>query len=138
MICVMSDIEMEHNKAFCDAITVAHKQKSKYNNLKTLHLVLKSKWFDKIASGEKTSEYRSWKKYWNKKFTGSETVLVPHRPFRAVYEIPMVPFDIIVFHKGYTNEKMVFQHNGLFLVKGYKNDLGEDIVYEIKLGKRLA
>ena len=65
-------------------------------------------------------------------------MLVPHRPFRAVYEIPMVPFDIIVFHKGYTNEKMVFQHNGLFLVKGYKNDLGEDIVYEIKLGKRLA
>lgn len=37
---------------------------------KTLHLVLKSKWYDKITSGEKTSEYREIKPYWNKRFCG--------------------------------------------------------------------
>lgn len=105
--------------------------------MKTLHLALKSKWYDKIASGEKTSEYREWKAYWNKKFTGKETVLVPTKPLRAQYEIPIVPFDVVCFHKGYTSETMIFRHKGLFLIKGYENDLGENICWEIKLGKRI-
>lgn len=29
-----------------------------------LHLVLESKWYDMIASGEKTEEYRSFVHYW--------------------------------------------------------------------------
>lgn len=32
--------------------------------MKTLHLTLKKKWFDMIASGEKTEEYRELKSYW--------------------------------------------------------------------------
>lgn len=48
--------------------------------MKTLHLVLTGHWYDKIASGEKTSEYRAWKAYWNKRFTGSESVMVPYTP----------------------------------------------------------
>ena len=32
--------------------------------MKTLDLVLKKKWFDMIASGEKTEEYREIKPYW--------------------------------------------------------------------------
>lgn len=31
---------------------------------KTLHLTLKKKWFDMIASGEKKEEYRELKPYW--------------------------------------------------------------------------
>jgi hypothetical protein len=31
---------------------------------KTLHLTLKKKWFDMIASGEKKEEYREIKDYW--------------------------------------------------------------------------
>lgn len=46
-------------------------KKTKENKMsRTLHLVLKSKWYDKIASGEKTSEYRECKPYWNKRFVG--------------------------------------------------------------------
>ena len=30
----------------------------------TLHLVLKSKWYDMIASGEKKEEYRAITPYW--------------------------------------------------------------------------
>ena len=33
----------------------------------TLHLTLKRKWFDMIASGEKTEEYREIKPYWEKR-----------------------------------------------------------------------
>jgi hypothetical protein len=32
--------------------------------MRVLHLTLKKKWFDMIASGEKTEEYREIKKYW--------------------------------------------------------------------------
>lgn len=32
--------------------------------MKTLHLTLKKKWFDMIASGEKKEEYREIKTYW--------------------------------------------------------------------------
>jgi hypothetical protein len=32
--------------------------------MKVLHLTLKKKWFDMIASGEKTEEYREIKAYW--------------------------------------------------------------------------
>lgn len=32
--------------------------------MKTLHLTLKKKWFDMIASGEKEEEYREIKAYW--------------------------------------------------------------------------
>lgn len=33
--------------------------------MKILHLTLKKKWFDKIASGKKTVEYREVKPHWN-------------------------------------------------------------------------
>ena len=33
--------------------------------MKILHLTLKKQWFDMIASGEKTEEYREIKSYWN-------------------------------------------------------------------------
>ena len=35
---------------------------------KTLHLVLKRKWLDMIASGEKREEYRTQSDYWIKRF----------------------------------------------------------------------
>lgn len=37
------------------------------NNMKTLNLVLTGKWYDMIASGEKTEEYREIKPYWEKR-----------------------------------------------------------------------
>ena len=35
--------------------------------MRILHLTLKKKWFDLIASGEKREEYREIKPYWNKR-----------------------------------------------------------------------
>lgn len=37
--------------------------------MKTLSLVLKKKWYDMIASGEKTEEYRELKAYWWHRFS---------------------------------------------------------------------
>lgn len=38
---------------------------------KTLHLTLKKKWFDMIASGEKKEEYREIKPYWSQRLTSN-------------------------------------------------------------------
>ena len=35
--------------------------------MRILHLTLKKKWFDMIASGEKREEYRELKPYWHKR-----------------------------------------------------------------------
>lgn len=42
-------------------------RKLKASDCAILHLVLKSKWYDLIASGEKQEEYRDAKPYWNKR-----------------------------------------------------------------------
>lgn len=38
---------------------------------KTLSLIVKKEWFDKIASGEKNEEYREIKPYWTKRLVDS-------------------------------------------------------------------
>jgi hypothetical protein len=84
---------------------------------KTLHLVLKSKWFDKIASGEKTSEYRECKPYWNGRLA--------------------VKYDTVVFHKGYTATTMEFEIKSIGITTS-PNDLEINRCWEIKLGQRIA
>ena len=52
---------------------------------KTLHLTLKKKWFDLIASGEKKEEYREIKPYWRTRLVGKR-------------------FDRIIFRNGYSKD----------------------------------
>ena len=59
---------------------------------KTLHLTLKKKWFDMIASGEKKEEYRELKDYWFNRLTED------NYPLRAKH------FDFIIFRNGYTKD----------------------------------
>jgi hypothetical protein len=71
-----------------------------------LHLVLKHKWFDMIASGEKLEEYRDIKPYWeNRLFTFEDpnfsTKLVP------------IKYDSIVFHRAYTSTTIEVEYKGL-------------------------
>jgi hypothetical protein len=56
--------------------------------MRTLHLTLKKKWFDMIASGEKKEEYREIKEYWVKRLRWK------------TYSIE--PFDAIEFRNGYS------------------------------------
>lgn len=50
--------------------------------MRVLHLTLKKKWFDLIASGEKKEEYREMKPYWHKRLNK--------------------PYDSICFRNGYS------------------------------------
>lgn len=90
--------------------------------MKILHLVLKSVWYDKIASGEKTSEYREIKPYWNKLF---DLHILNRNWYRRV-----------VFHRGYSNETMEFEIKDIQMTDR-PNDLQLPTVWEIKLGRRI-
>lgn len=104
--------------------------------MKTLHLVLKHKWYDKIASGEKTSEYREAKPYWNKKFTGGVHILVRAALFMPMRFEQKTEYKTVIFHKGYTKETMEFEIAGIYLIQNIPNDLNTDPCWEIKLGAR--
>jgi len=52
--------------------------------MRILHLTLKKKWFDMIASGEKREEYRELKPYWHKRLTKK--------------------YDVIQFRNGYRKD----------------------------------
>lgn len=88
--------------------------------LNLLHLVLSYPWFDKIASGEKTSEFRECSEYWNKRFEKNH-------------------YDLVRFQRGYYKDRPA---NMLFEVKSINkwhgpNDLDLPVVWEIKLGERI-
>ena len=85
------------------------------NNESVLHLVLKHHWFDKIVSGEKTSEYRECSDYWNKRLTNKR-------------------YDMVVFHKGYTNTTATYKIISISITTG-QNDLNLPKCWEIKLKK---
>ena len=76
-----------------------------------LHLTLLRKWFDLIASGEKTKEFRDIKPYWTKRLLGKE-------------------FDEIYFKNGYSK-------NALFMRIQWKGMNREKDKYAIILGKVL-
>ena len=82
---------------------------------KTLHLVLKKCWFDKIVSGEKTSEYRECSPYWNKRLSNRQ-------------------YDTVVFHNGYTNNTATFRVVSIDITTK-PNDLNLPQCWEIKLKK---
>ncbi len=83
------------------------------NKASVLHLVLKHHWFDKIVSGEKTSEYRECSDYWNKRLTNNH-------------------YDTVVFHKGYTNITAVYKIVSISITTT-PNDLNLPRCWEIKL-----
>jgi hypothetical protein len=57
-----------------------------------LHLTIKKKWFDMIASGEKKEEYRELKDYWHRRLVAD----------MLLFQIPIFKkFDIVRFTNGY-------------------------------------
>ncbi|MCQ2574997.1 MAG: hypothetical protein MJ156_02755 [Alphaproteobacteria bacterium] len=87
-------------------------------NSNILHLVLKHKWFDKINSGSKTSEYRQCSDYWNKR-------LKQHK------------YDTVTFHKGYTNTTISYKIKSISITTK-PNDLKLDKCWEIELGDKTS
>lgn len=90
--------------------------------MKILHLTLKKKWFDMIASGIKREEYREMKPYWHKRLLNKH-------------------YDAIRFRNGYKKNapRMLVEFKGLQSSLGIVEwGAPEGIpVYIIKLGKIL-
>lgn len=78
--------------------------------MKTLHLVLKHKWYDMIAGGEKKEEYRELTPYWTKRLVEDLG-----EDFHPVF---FKNYDRICFHKGYTSTTMTFKVKDIGIGKG--------------------
>ena len=79
-------------------------------DIKILHLNLFKKYFDEIANGTKTIEYRDKTDYWKKRIEHKE-------------------YDVIKFRNGYAK-------NAPTMLVEYKGwDVNEDGEYELYLGK---
>ena len=120
---------------------------------KTLHLVLKRKWWDMIASGEKKEEYREICHYWairlldnNYRWYSMNTDypkdflgwIIEHLDHRA--DIQFRPFENVCFHLGYTNTIMTFRIEYFTLSMG-KEEWGAEPnkhYFVIKLGERIG
>lgn len=93
--------------------------------MKTLHLVLKAKWYNMIESGEKFEEYREIKPYWDIRLFDNNGNLKE--------------FDMVDFSYGYTKKHMAFRCAGIRIGRG-RTDWGApryDKVFIISLGERV-
>lgn len=92
---------------------------------KTLHLTLTYHWWDKIASGEKSAEYRRFTANWRKRLADVR------------------PGELVVFHRGYTNRTLACRIEQIRVISGW--DLpneeyrffgcpNESAFYKIKFG----
>lgn len=84
----------------------------------TLHLVLKYKWFDMIASGEKLEEYRTWNDYWKKRIYDKREEI-----------------EEVCFHRGYTDTTVTKKVQKIFISTGFAKWGGDPnmIYYVIRL-----
>jgi len=101
-----------------------------------LHLTLKKKWFDMIASGEKKEEYRDIKPHWNRVFTNHWCKWKKSRG-----EGGMNAWDIVHFTNGYGKTKPQVELEFVNIRKGIGNPewgAPKEEVYIIELGKILS
>ena len=104
--------------------------------MKTLHLVLKHKWYDMIDLGEKKEEYRDATPYWGKRL---------RRWSLDFCEVGAIPVVMFYFGYGRNRPKMAFLQDGfmpLFAIKGesFHPEWGEPDTphYVIRLGERVV
>jgi len=109
-------------------------------HVNTLHLVLKGKWYDLIASGEKTEEYREPKPYWTKRILDDSSVKRPGlTPVSSRLSL-WTKYERVCFHRGYTSQTMTFKIKGVSVGMGnvaWGAPVSKAVII-IKLGNRIA
>lgn len=130
---------------------------TKEKKQRTLHLVLKRKWWDMIESGEKPEEYRSFTRHWFSRLVDCARIKdadLATRYFGYDGKTPNLDqvrddfdgewltfrnYDAVCFHRGYTNVTMLYEFKGTSI--GYGNPAWgaptDKEVFIIKLGKRI-
>lgn len=88
-----------------------------------LYLTLKKKWFDMIASGEKTEEYREIKPYWNKRLFNRKINVVEFSNGYGNF-VPKMMYHIIDVKIGTGNPSWGAEPNKLY----YVIKLGDKII----------
>lgn len=98
-------------------------------NVNTLHLVLKSKWYDMISAGIKREEYRACTPYWTKRiarFCSSCLKEGYYAKCPIVYTWVNSNKSVgcknnrVCFHRGYTSTTMTFSVIGVHIGTGKK------------------
>lgn len=99
--------------------------------VKTLYLPLKAKWYDMIESGEKKEEYRDLSPYWCKRLIDGS----PNENLSILFK----HYDVVCFRYGYTRRTMSFKIESISAGKG-KPEWGapDTDVFIIKLGDRIS
>ena len=102
-----------------------------------LHLTLKKKWFDMIASGEKKEEYRELSDYWCRRFLGLEWFRI-HR--EAMHRAIKANYSIIHFRNGYSSQSpfLTIECKGITVGNGRSEWGGGNLTFIIKLGEIIA
>lgn len=77
--------------------------------MRTLHLMLKRKWYDMIASGEKKEEYREMTSYWMNRFCENVTCNFNVATGEIKLQGEIKNFDTVCFHLGYSKTTMTFK-----------------------------
>jgi hypothetical protein len=89
--------------------------------MRVLHLTLKKQWFDMIASGEKTEEYREIKPYWHVRLNKD--------------------YDAVLFRNGYAKDAPKLLVELKAIIQGHGKPewgSGYDERYILRLGKILS
>lgn len=121
--------------------------------MRTLHLTLKKKWFDMIASGEKKEEYRKIKSYWANRFTWHEhhdMITCVNSLEDEMYADSQRPiptgvfkqcFDVVEFRNGYARNAPTIRIKFKWLAYGFgREEWGAEPgkkYFVIKLGDKL-
>jgi hypothetical protein len=105
---------------------------------KVFHLTLNKKWFDMIASGEKTEEYREIKPYWMRRLMIDVEVRTPTSTYEDVirwikdgnnYDVSygLQEYDIISANNGYQKNcpNIKWKHKGIRIGEG-REDWGAE------------
>lgn len=105
---------------------------------KTLKLVLKGKWFDLIASGEKKEEYRDITPFYTSRLVDKQAT-EEHNANNHFKSVVYKDFDSVEFYLGYASNRPTMLVECLGISKSYGKDkwgAGPGVVYyNIKLGK---
>lgn len=102
--------------------------------MKILHLTLKKKWFDMIASGEKKEEYREVKRYWIQRLCDEVEYETNYGSWEGVFK----KFTHVEFKNGYGKNapSILVECNGITIGKAKPewSDNWQGDVFIIKLG----
>lgn len=115
--------------------------------MKVLHLTLKKKWFDLIASGEKKEEYREIKPYWVSRLVDELHAEEKEGDFTFYWKgflFSMASpqhYDVVEFKNGYGKNAPTMTIECLDIKDGFpKSNWSDDYspCFIIKLGKILS